>query len=86
MDFTNKEDIDKFPKGSIVQEIIVTTNDTIRYGFMLEMLINANIPTLFVGPTGTGKTAYIQNVVNQKLSVEKFQVIEVGFSAQTHCN
>jgi dynein heavy chain len=81
MDFTNKEDIDKFPKNSIVQEIIVTTNDTIRYGFILEMFIQANIPTLFVGPTGTGKTAYIQNVLNSKLPDDKYQVIEVGFSA-----
>jgi len=86
MDFTNKENIDKFPKGSIVQEIIVTTQDTIRYGFMLEMFIMANIQTLFVGPTGTGKTAYIQQVLNQQLSPEKFLIIEVGFSAQTHCN
>ena len=65
----------------IVQEIIVTTNDTIRYGFILEMFIQANIPTLFVGPTGTGKTAYIQNVLNSKLPDDKYQVIEVGFSA-----
>ena len=45
-----------------------------------------DIRSLFVGPTGTGKTAYTQNVLNNKLSVEKWLVIEVGFSAQTHCN
>ena len=45
-----------------------------------------DIRTLFVGPTGTGKTAYIQNVINNQLPSEKWLVIEVGFSAQTHCN
>jgi len=38
--------------------------DTIRYGFLLEMFIMNDIRTLFVGPTGTGKTAYIQKVLN----------------------
>lgn len=45
-----------------------------------------NIRSLFVGPTGTGKTAYIQNVLATKLPADKWLVIEVGFSAQTHCN
>jgi dynein heavy chain len=40
-----------------------------------------DIPSLFVGPTGTGKTAYIQNVLFQKLPAEKWLIIEVGFSA-----
>jgi dynein heavy chain len=34
MDFTDKEKIDQFPKGSVPNEIIVTTVDTIRYGYM----------------------------------------------------
>lgn len=63
MDFTNKEDIDKFPKGSNVSELIVTTSDTIKYGYMQEFFIMNDIRSLFVGPTGTGKTKYIQNVL-----------------------
>ena len=86
MEFTNKDEIDQFPKGTAVAEIIVTTVDTLRYGYMQELFIMHDIRSLFVGPTGTGKTAYIQNVLNHKLSGEKWLVIEVGFSAQTHCN
>jgi dynein heavy chain len=64
MDQTNKDEIDNFPKGSVPNELIVTTSDTIRYGYMQEMFIMNDIPSLFVGPTGTGKTAYIQNVLH----------------------
>jgi dynein heavy chain len=81
MDQTNKDEIDNFPKNAIPNELIVTTVDTIRYGYMQELFIMNDIPSLFVGPTGTGKTAYIQNVLHQKLPADKWLIIEVGFSA-----
>jgi dynein heavy chain len=68
MDGVDKEKIDDFPKGTNPAEIVVTTVDTVRYGYMQEMFIMNDIRTLFVGPTGTGKTAYIQNVINNQLS------------------
>lgn len=86
MDFTNKDELDIFPKGSVVNDIVVTTPETIKYGYMQEIFIMNDIRSLFVGPTGTGKTKYIQNVLNNKLAADKWLVIEVGFSAQTHCN
>lgn len=58
---------DKFPEGTVVQDIVVTTIDSIRYSYIVENNIYNKIPTLFVGPTGTGKTAYIQNVLMNKL-------------------
>jgi dynein heavy chain len=58
---------DQFPEGTIVQDIVVTTIDSIRYSYIIESNIMNRIPTLFVGPTGTGKTAYIQNVLFNKL-------------------
>jgi len=42
-----------------------------------------------VGPTGTGKSVYVQNVLNHQLNEGeevKYQFIEIGFSAQTGCN
>ena len=65
MDNTDKDKLDDFPRGTNVTDIIVTTMDTIRYGYMQEMFIMNDIRTIFVGPTGTGKTAYIQNVINK---------------------
>lgn len=59
MDQCNKDELDNFPKGSVPNEIVVTTIDTIRYGYLQELFIMNSIPSLFVGPTGTGKTIYI---------------------------
>ena len=86
MDLVNKDTIDQFPKNTQVQDIIVTTIDTVRYSFLQEFFIMHEYQSLFVGPTGTGKSVYIQNVLLNKLNRDKFITIEIGFSAQTHSN
>jgi len=89
MDDVDKDQIDNFGRDAKPQEIIVTTVDTIRYSFIQKFCIINEIPTLFVGPTGTGKSVYIQNVLMNQLNQKdenKYQSIEIGFSAQTHCN
>lgn len=63
-------------------EIMVKTMDTMRYSFILQRNILANIPTLFCGPTGTGKSVYIKNVLQNQLPND-FTTILVGFSAKT---
>ncbi|CAK9071077.1 unnamed protein product [Durusdinium trenchii] len=70
--------------GSAVESIIVQTLDSVRYGYFLQHCIKHRIKLLFCGPTGTGKTAYMQqNLMN--LSKEGFTQIMMGFSAQTKC-
>ena len=64
----------------------MTTVDTIRYSYIQEHCIKNEIPTLFCGPTGTGKSCYIADVLLNKLDRSKYNTIEIGFSAQTHCN
>ena len=59
MDLVNKETLDQFPKNTQVQDVIVTTIDTIRYSYLQEFFIAHEIQSLFVGPTGTGKSVYI---------------------------
>ncbi len=72
---------EKIPNKTSVQEIMVKTTDTARYSFLLRLLMQANHPVLFCGPTGTGKSVYIKQVINKELA--EFSAIEVGFSAQT---
>jgi len=66
-------------------EIIVPTLDTIRYGFILEKLVLNQKPVMFIGPTGTGKTAYIKELL---LSGKNQHILPsfINFSARTSAN
>ena len=73
-------------KGTKFNEIVVPTVDTTRYTYMLDAAIAAGNPLLFIGPTGTGKSVYVNKKLNSGLDKEKFKTILLGFSAQTSAN
>jgi dynein heavy chain, axonemal len=89
--WTSLIDREPFPGTMEPHEIIVPTIDTTRYTFWLDKCCkNANLnhklnkmAFLLVGPTGTGKTVYINNHLLSGLSPDRFAVISLGFSAQT---
>ena len=85
-----KDRIDAKPvidKDAKFNEIIVPTVDTCRYAFMLELLQLRNFPILFVGPTGTGKSAYtVGKLVTMRDASERYYSLTVAFSAQTSAN
>lgn len=62
------------------------TIDTVRYTYLLKLHLDNNIPTLFCGNTGTGKTVYVKDVIQNKLDRDAWISAEIGFSAQTDCN
>lgn len=76
----------EIPSKLQANEIIVPTVDTVRYTHLLEKMIRGNIPMLFCGNTGTGKTIYVKDVIGNKLDSETFVCAEIGFSAQTTAN
>jgi len=71
--------------GSAFASIIVPTPDSARYTWLLDSSVRMDYPALFVGPTGTGKSVYINRYLT-KLPKEKFTPIVIGFSARTTAN
>lgn len=43
-----------------IQQMVVPTVESLKYGHLLEMHVRHSVPFLLVGPTGTGKSFYIQ--------------------------
>eukprot|EP00931_Biecheleriopsis_adriatica_P059470 TRINITY_DN3558_c0_g1_i1.p1 TRINITY_DN3558_c0_g1~~TRINITY_DN3558_c0_g1_i1.p1 ORF type:complete len:4293 (+),score=1112.20 TRINITY_DN3558_c0_g1_i1:173-13051(+) len=73
------------PNNAQVQSIIVQTVDNVRYRYILDHCLNNQIKLLFCGPTGTGKTVYMQQAL-MGMNKETHMQIQIGFSAQTKCS
>ena len=82
---TITKDESKIPPTASFETIIVPTLDTARYTFLLNTLLLDHRATLFVGPTGTGKTSYVQKLL-LGLDAQQWMSIFINYSAQTHAN
>ncbi|XP_009068409.1 PREDICTED: dynein heavy chain 3, axonemal [Acanthisitta chloris] len=71
--------------GAKVSELIIPTMETARQMFFLKTYVEHNVPLLFVGPTGTGKSAITNNFLLQ-LPKETYIPSFVNFSARTSAN
>ena len=79
-------DTSPIPPDAAFKSIIVPTVDTVRYMFLADLALKNQNPILFCGPTGTGKSVYLQGHLlamdKEKYSPPNF----VGFSAKTSAN
>ncbi|XP_047390171.1 dynein axonemal heavy chain 3 isoform X4 [Sciurus carolinensis] len=80
---TKEEEI--IPAGAKVSELIIPTMETARQSFFLKTYLNHEIPTLFVGPTGTGKSAITSNFL-LRLPKNTYLPNCINFSARTSAN
>uniref|UniRef100_A0A8C9L6L3 AAA+ ATPase domain-containing protein n=1 Tax=Pavo cristatus TaxID=9049 RepID=A0A8C9L6L3_PAVCR len=68
-----------------VSELIIPTMETARQMFFLKTYVEHSVPLLFVGPTGTGKSAITNNFL-LRLPKPTYIPIFINFSARTSAN
>ena len=76
----------KIPEEAHYHQLIIPTTDTARYSYLLRLGIDNNLPILFVGDTGTGKTILVKDMLTNVIDKDQFQSLCVQFSAQTTAN
>ncbi|KAF5272111.1 hypothetical protein FQA39_LY01194 [Lamprigera yunnana] len=69
-----------------VQQIMVPTIDSIKYVHMINTHIKHKVPVLLIGPTGTGKSFYLQDLLMNKLDSEKYEPAFVTFTVKITAN
>ncbi|XP_034748215.1 dynein heavy chain 3, axonemal isoform X1 [Etheostoma cragini] len=80
---TNEENV--IPVGANVSDLIIPTMETARQLFFLRTYLAHEIPMLFVGPTGTGKSVINKSFL-VKLPKERYTPNCINFSARTSAN
>ncbi|XP_036135820.1 dynein heavy chain 3, axonemal [Molossus molossus] len=80
-DYITKEE-ETIPTNAKVSELIIPTMETARQSFFLKTYLDHEIPVLFVGPTGTGKSAITNNFLLH-LPKNAYLPTCINFSART---
>ncbi|KAF5289736.1 hypothetical protein FQA39_LY03653 [Lamprigera yunnana] len=73
--------IHQFPPTAKLSELIIQTNESSCQKYFLKLCLANNLPVLFVGPTGTGKSAIVLDHLIS-LPRDKFLPNIVNFSAR----
>ncbi|KAI8927547.1 dynein heavy chain and region D6 of dynein motor-domain-containing protein [Entophlyctis helioformis] len=82
-DTIEKADI---PPKTRFNSITIPTVDTARYSYLLDLFLKHSKQCLFVGPTGTGKSVYVNNKLLTGMPRDKYTPVFINFSAQTSAN
>ncbi|CAO2583043.1 Dynein axonemal heavy chain 3 [Lemmus lemmus] len=83
-EYITKEE-ETIPANAKVSDLIIPTMETARQSFFLKTYLDHEIPILFVGPTGTGKSAITNNFLLH-LPKNIYLPNVINFSARTSAN
>jgi dynein heavy chain len=83
--------MDTLPKFSLQDDeefsnILIPNVTTAYLECLLQLLVTHSMPVLVVGPTGTGKSAFINKMLTTGLPQDKWVGIGLAFSAKTSAN
>ncbi|XP_025152566.1 dynein heavy chain 3, axonemal [Harpegnathos saltator] len=73
------------PATAKASELIIQTTEMSIQNFFIKQFLHKAVPILFVGPTGTGKSAIVLNYL-MSLPKEKFLDNVINFSARTNAS
>ena len=71
------------PDRAQFTDIFIPTVDSVRCTFLLDVAVHHHHPFLFVGPTGTGKTAYVRRYLSHALPTATWAPSFLSLSART---
>ncbi|OQR93149.1 dynein heavy chain [Achlya hypogyna] len=74
------------PPNTPFNAIVVPTIYTAQLENLVKLLVTSRRKVLVCGPTGTGKSCYLDAILNERLSPDLFSVIMLSFSAKTSAN
>ncbi|VVD03486.1 unnamed protein product [Leptidea sinapis] len=79
-------------KAAVVKEqinllqTVIPTLETEKYIFLLKLHTKFSQPLMLIGPTGTGKSFYIQNFLMNSIDMEKYTPGFITFTTTTSAN
>lgn len=78
------EEIKKFhePEGRKFSKILVPTVDTLKFSYILNLMITNKFPVIFVGESGTAKSVIISNYLSS-LKSDDYMRLNINFSSRT---
>ena len=76
----------KFNKETPFFEMLVPTMDTVRFGYLMEKFLKADMSVLYTGGTGVGKSVIAKGCLGGIAEKENYVPIFLNFSAQTSSN
>jgi dynein heavy chain len=71
---------EKIEESDYLTDTFVPTNESIKYTTLINMHITYNYPVLLVGPSGTGKSLCMLDVMMNKLDKEKYEATFLTFT------